>query len=185
MTRWSLELFVLSTCMACGAHSSSDPADAVMAAGGSKSASGGASEIGAGARSVAGERATSNENGGSAPSADGEQGGAMSDAGADGYVPHIDSGTRNCESANFCFGLSCYAPPSFEPSVCVARCERGWDCEPFEACVRAARLEPTCYARCDSPSDCAYHFDCLDFTGEGQRVCFPTAWAGRLEELGD
>lgn len=183
MTRWSLWLFVLSTCLACGAHSTSEPADLVAGAGG-RGATGSGGSASAGNGDSAGTSASSSESGG-ADSAGGEPGVAMSDAGEPGYVPHIGSGTRNCENASFCFGLSCYAPPSFEPSVCVARCEADSDCEASEACVRSARLEPTCYPRCDSPTDCEYHFDCVDFTGDGQAVCFPTGWAGRLDELAD
>jgi hypothetical protein len=186
MTRWSLWLFVLSTCIACGAHSSNDPADALPGAGGNGgSAASGPSASGSDDSSVAGVGAAANPKGGNGSSSEGDSGGVTSDAGEPGYMPHIGSGTRNCEDANFCFGLSCYAPPSFEPTVCVARCETDWDCEPSETCVRSARLEPTCYARCDSPSDCAFHFDCVDFTGDGQAVCFPTSWAARREELGN
>jgi hypothetical protein len=184
MTRWSPWLFVLSACTACGAHSSNEPTTEVIpaAAGNNGLASGGAA--GSDDTSSAGSSATANETGGNGPNSGGNTGG-IADAGEPGYVPHIGSGTRNCENANFCFGLSCYAPPSFEPSVCVAQCETDWDCEASETCVRSARLDATCYARCDSPTDCAYHFDCVDFTGDGQAVCFPTGWAGRLNELGN
>lgn len=181
MTRWSLVLFVLSTCLSCGAHSSIEPADSISGAGGAASAAGGAPAADAGDSSVAGSEAASNDHGGRGP--DSDPGGPVSDAGEPGYMPHIGSGTRNCENANYCFGLSCYAPPSFEPTVCVARCETDGDCEPSETCVRSAKLEPTCYARCDSPTDCAYHFDCVDFTGAGKAVCFPTGWVGRRAEL--
>ncbi len=91
--------------------------------------------------------------------------GDWGEAGAPEYMPFIESGTRTCQNSDYCFGLACYAPPSFLPTVCVAGCEVDADCAPDEACVHAQKLAPTCYARCGSPSDCAYHFDCFDFSG--------------------
>lgn len=181
MTRWCLWLFVPSMCIACGAHSSSEPTDVTSGAGGNTAQGAGGASVMAGDSSNAGNGATANDSGGSG--SPGDPSGGMSDAGEPGYMPHIGSGTRNCESANYCFGLSCYAPPSFEPTVCVARCETDWDCEASEICVRSALLEPTCYASCDSPTDCAHHFDCVELSGRGQAVCFPTGWAGRIDEL--
>jgi hypothetical protein len=35
------------------------------------------------------------------------------------------------------------------------------------------------------PGDCEYHFDCFDFSGAGQNVCFPTGWVDRRKELGN
>ena len=50
--------------------------------------------------------------------------GAAGDRGAAGtYTSLIASGTRTCETEAFCFGLACYAPASFYPSMCLARCE--------------------------------------------------------------
>ncbi|HEX2673305.1 MAG TPA: hypothetical protein VHM25_20630 [Polyangiaceae bacterium] len=184
MTRCRPWLFVLASCMACGAQSASEPAGLGGAAGYDASASGGAPAAGSEDTSLAGIAAASNDGGGNRQASLGDSAG-MSNAGEPGYMPHIGSATRNCENEDYCFGLSCYAPPSFEPMVCVARCETDWDCEPSETCIRSARLEATCYARCDSPTDCAHHFDCVDFTGEGQAVCFPTGWAARREELGN
>ena len=123
------------------------------------------------------------ETGGARSQPDAELAGAADDAGAAGFVPHIGSGTRNCESSAYCFDLACYAPPSFLPTVCVASCATDFDCGLNEICVRSAKLAPTCYARCSVPGDCEYHFDCFDFSGEGQSVCFPAGWAGRRKEL--
>ena len=109
--------------------------------------------------------------------------GAADSVGGQGYVSLIHSGTRTCPNDDYCFGLSCYAPPSFEPSVCLAPCATDRDCLSAEACVGSAKLEPTCYARCDSPADCYRGFDCYDFSGVGQFVCFPAGWAGRRSEL--
>ncbi len=123
------------------------------------------------------------ETGGAPSESDPEVAGSAAGAGAASYAPHIGSGTRNCESAEYCFGLACYAPPSFAPTVCVANCETDLDCGLNEVCVRSAKLAATCYPRCNVPGDCEYHFDCLDFSGEGQLVCFPAGWAGRRTEL--
>ena len=166
--RW---LPVLLSCAACGGHSAAAigerPADSAGAGGVDESEAPAAGET---------------ESGGAGSPLQGAAG-ELGDAGAPGYVPHIGSGTRNCESSEYCFGLACYAPPSFAPTVCVANCEADLDCGPNEVCVRSAKLAPTCYARCRVPGDCEYHFDCLDFSGEGQLVCFPAGWAGRRGEL--
>lgn len=171
-------LFALLLCVACGGHSS-------VTSQGPTGAGAGASGAEDDSSSNAG--ASASEAGGAPTQPDPEDAGAdagdEADAGAPGYVPHIGSGTRNCESSEYCFGLSCYAPPSFLPTVCVASCETDFDCGLHEACVGSPKLAPTCYARCGVPGDCEYHFDCLDFSGKGQLVCFPAAWAGRRSEL--
>jgi hypothetical protein len=100
-------------------------------------------------------------------------------------VSIIDSGTRACTDSDTCFGLACYAPLAFQPSVCLAPCQRDEDCHPSEACVRSVKLEPSCYHRCDSPTDCYGGFDCVDFSGAGLAICFPASWAQRLIDLDD
>ena len=114
-----------------------------------------------------------------------EAGAESGEAGMPGYVSLIDSDTRDCPSEEYCFGLACYAPPSFAPRVCLARCKTDADCQPFETCLQAPTLEPTCYARCDSPADCYGGFDCFDFSGTGdQLVCFPATWTQDRDRLG-
>jgi len=110
--------------------------------------------------------------------------GQLNAAGQAGQESLIRSGTRSCENRNYCFGLACYAPATFEPSICLTHCESDANCARNEACLLAPKLEATCFARCNSPADCDYGFDCLDFSGEGQLVCFPAAWAQRRNELG-
>lgn len=112
--------------------------------------------------------------------------GIAAEAGAAGapYDAPIASGTRACENDDYCFGLACYAPPTFAPTVCLARCDSDANCRSSEACLRAPELEPTCYARCKSPEDCYRGFDCFDFSGKDELVCFPMPWAQRRDELG-
>ena len=72
------------------------------------------------------ERSGSNDGG--TPGSDSGAGGAgaASDAGAPdmAYQSLIRSGTRRCENEDYCFGLSCYAPPGFAPTVCLASCQK-------------------------------------------------------------
>ena len=188
----------LFLCLGCGAHSRSIPSDDAHETGGADSvglggaggegdplANGGASGGAIGEGDPVTSGGVSAGVGSAAGAGASVQSAPGGDAGAVGYVPHIDSGTRRCENADYCFGLACYAPASFQPTVCVKRCDTDADCEPFEACVQSEKLEGTCYARCDSPSACAYQFDCFDFSGQGQLVCFPAEWAGRRKELGN
>lgn len=105
------------------------------------------------------------------------------ESGAPGYDSLIHSGTRACANDDYCFGLECYAPRYFEPTVCLAPCESETDCLPSEACIGSAKLTPHCYARCALPSDCYRGFDCYDFSKRGQLICFPGAWA-HSEEVG-
>jgi hypothetical protein len=170
--RWVLVVF---SCAACGGHSAAtlqQPPDESAGAGGVDDAD---PPTSAGATVAA--------TGGAPSQPVAELAGAGDEAGAPGYTPHIGSGTRNCESSEYCFGLACYAPPSFLPTVCVANCETDLECGLNEICVSSAKLAPTCYARCSVPGDCEYHFDCLDFSGHGQLVCFPAGWASRRKEL--
>lgn len=118
------------------------------------------------------------------PEIDAESGAAGATGGAGPYVSLIESDTRSCENSDYCFGLTCYAPDSFAPNVCLASCETNADCQPFEACLRAPKLEPGCYARCNSPTDCYRGFDCFDFSNEGELVCFPAGWAMGRDRLG-
>jgi len=54
-----------------------------------------------------------------------------------------------------------------------------------EVCLIGARLTGSCHARCDSPEDCDYGFDCFDAEGARRTlVCFPTDWAEEWERLG-
>ncbi|HEY3666350.1 MAG TPA: hypothetical protein VGL19_10130 [Polyangiaceae bacterium] len=112
--------------------------------------------------------------------------GTVAEAGPAGapYDAPIASGTRRCDNEDYCFGLACYAPDAFGPTVCLARCDSDANCRPSEACLRAPKLEPTCYARCKSPEDCYDGFDCYDFSGKDELVCFPTPWAQRRDDLG-
>ena len=132
------------------------------------------------------ERSGSNDGG--TPGSDSGAGGAgaASDAGAPDmpYQSLIRSGTRRCENEDYCFGLSCYAPPGFAPTVCLASCQSDASCGPSEACLSAPELEPACYARCKSPEDCYYGFGCFDFSGEGELVCFPAPWIANRDSLG-
>jgi hypothetical protein len=101
------------------------------------------------------------------------------------YSSLIASGTRTCETEQYCFGLSCYAPGSFYPNVCLAPCAGDADCQATEECVRAPRMQPTCYARCKAPVDCYEGFDCYNFSRTGlDLICFPSGWSGRRDELG-
>jgi len=178
-------LGALLALVACAGHSTSsagDPGDELGKAGALPVLSDGSAGA---ARTDPSADPSSAGGSASKPTSEGTAGGSAPEAGAAGYVSPIQSGARTCENADYCFGLACYAPDHFEPAVCVAPCESDADCAPSEACVRSARLEPTCYARCASPSDCEYHFDCLDFSAMGSLVCFPTAWAVRLSELSD
>jgi hypothetical protein len=101
------------------------------------------------------------------------------------YNSLIASGTRSCETEQYCFGLACYAPDSFFPNVCLARCESDLDCRATEECVRAPRMQPSCLARCKAPSDCYDGFDCYNFSRTDlDLICFPRGWAGRRDELG-
>jgi hypothetical protein len=111
---------------------------------------------------------------------------AEAEAGAGGaaYDAPIASGTRGCENDDYCFGLSCYAPAGFAPTVCLAPCNSDANCRPSEACLRAPKLEPTCYARCKSPEDCYDGFDCYDFSGADELICFPASWSVRRGDLG-
>jgi hypothetical protein len=118
------------------------------------------------------------------PDIDAESGAADADVGAMPYASLIDSDTRGCENADYCFGLACYAPDSFTPNVCLAPCETDSNCQPFEVCLRAPKLEPTCYARCASPADCYRGFDCFDFSSQGELVCFPAGWTMGRDRLG-
>ena len=168
----------LMLCVGCAGHAASKSNDRA------NGDLGGLDEAGASADPDAASRGGSS--GTSAPAlAEAGIAGELFEAGAPGYIPFIESGTRTCPNSEYCFGQACYAPPSFEPSVCVSRCESDVDCAPYEACIGTAKLESTCYARCNSPSDCAYHFDCLDFSGGGKLICFPALWAGRRDELGN
>ena len=117
------------------------------------------------------------------PDAGSDAGDLASEAGVQGYTSLIHSGTRTCQNDDYCFGLACYAPLDFAPTMCLARCATDLDCLSSESCVQSAKLDPTCYARCDSPSDCLQGFDCFDFSGAGEFVCFPAGWAGRRNEL--
>lgn len=90
--------------------------------------------------------------------------------------PLIRSATRYCEDGRECFGLACVAPPNQPSFVCVAPCASDEDCQPDESCLGRSGLEKACYARCDSPVDCAYRFDCFDFDEQGKLVCFPLPW---------
>ena len=137
---------------------------------------------GSGGTSVLGSNA---ESGAASAEAGAESGAAGGESGAPGYVSLIDSDTRDCPSEDYCFGLACYAPPSFAPRVCLARCATDADCQPFETCLQAPKLEPTCYALCDSPADCYGGFDCFDFSGTGGKlVCFPATWTQDRDRLG-
>jgi hypothetical protein len=112
--------------------------------------------------------------------------GANADGGATGssYSSLIRSGTRRCESSDYCFGLECYAPATFQPTVCLARCDADVSCRPSELCLSAPLLEPTCYQRCNAPDDCYEGFNCYDFSGAGELVCLPTGWTDRRADLG-
>jgi hypothetical protein len=167
-------LLSLSAFTACGGQSQSSSGEPMGASAAAGSGTSGASGSGGDLTSSGG---TQSESGGPPDS------GAASEAGTPGYVSLIDSGTRICDNEDYCFGLTCYAPATFVPTVCVARCETDANCLPFEACVQSAKLDPTCYPRCASPSDCYDGFDCFDFSGTGRLVCFPTNWASRRSEL--
>jgi len=175
-------LLGLLICTACGGQSNGHPG---IASEGSEAGDGGRSGAPDDSLDRAGTATSEPEAGGASSShAGAASGGSESDAGAPGYIPFIDSGTRWCENSDYCFGLDCYAPPTFDPAVCVAPCRSDADCSPYEACVQSSGLQPTCYARCESPSDCAFHFDCFDYSGVGPFVCFPATWASRRPELG-
>jgi len=113
----------------------------------------------------------------SAPAVAGaDDGGA--EAGPRASPPSIASGTRFCENESYCFGLACYAPSGFQEHACIRGCRSDDDCLPREACLSSTDLEPGCYARCETPFDCEYGFDCFDFANRHQHlVCFPTSWA--------
>jgi len=176
----SRELLLATLLVACGGHSEEHTPVVSGDSGGSGVSVAGSDWGGSagvfGSLPGAGEGGEADEMAGAAAGAAG---------GHRGYVSLIESGTRRCENDDYCFGLSCYAPATFEPKVCVARCESEIECAASEACVRLEKLAPTCYAVCDSPSDCYAGFDCIDLVGEGQLVCFPSPWAVRRDDLGN
>ncbi len=90
--------------------------------------------------------------------------------------PQLESGVRFCESDRECSGLECRAWRSFGHHVCAAGCPSGNECLKKEVCLSGNALEPTCFASCDWPSDCAYAFDCFDWYGNGSYVCIPAEW---------
>jgi len=169
-------LFPLLLCVACSGRSERSAFGGDGTSGDAGSAVGGAAGNGRGG--------STSENGGTGgDEVLGLAGAADSDAGEPGYTPMIGSGTRSCPDADYCFGLSCYAPLDFQPTICVAPCKSDAECAPHEACIGTQKLARTCYSRCGSPSDCEFHFDCLDVTGASDFVCFPATWGSRLQEL--
>ena|SRR6478735_4817923 len=189
----SSELLLATLLVACGGHSENRAQPAADDSAGTGTAIGGSAE--GGTFSVGDGAESSQESGGDEAGRRGEggrrgQGGTLDNAGTEaagarGYVSLIHSGTRRCENDDYCFGLSCYAPATFELKVCLAPCESDLGCALKEVCVRLEKLASTCYSQCDSPSDCYAGFDCIDLTGEGQLVCFPGSWAARRNDLGN
>lgn len=107
----------------------------------------------------------------------GADAGAAGAAGMEPALP-IGSGARYCDNELYCFGLACYAPERLYDRVCVSECTTSDDCDETEVCLQSQHLLGTCYRRCDHVSDCAYGFDCFDFTRQHEElVCFPTRWA--------
>jgi hypothetical protein len=116
--------------------------------------------------------------GGRAIATAGAAGGARDDA----TSSLIASGTRYCEDARYCFGLSCYTPMPRLRAVCVEGCEADADCGAGAVCLRSPELEAGCYRLCETPFDCEFGFDCFDFADVGEQlVCFPTPWAALWE----
>jgi hypothetical protein len=90
--------------------------------------------------------------------------------------PKPESGARFCEVPVECSGLECRTRGSHIEHVCVTPCRAGDECRAEEMCVQTHDLEPSCLARCDWPTDCAYRFDCFDWYKDGQYVCVPAPW---------
>jgi len=89
----------------------------------------------------------------------------------------IPSGTRSCQDAGDCLGIECAGSERLPLLICAVRCPTGEECRAREVCLATDQLEATCLQRCQSPTDCAFQFDCFDLLQDGVFACVPSPWA--------
>ena len=111
-------------------------------------------------------------------------------AGSAGEAPSVTarakSGRRLCIDDRDCEGLPCTASAGRQNTACLASCVSDADCKVDERFFQSPTLAAdtdaglpakNCFQRCDeTPTVCAFEFDCADYYRTDEYICLPTEW---------
>jgi hypothetical protein len=74
-----------------------------------------------------------------------------------------------------CFTLDCQSHGDAKTKACVTHCSASGACSTGNVCIHD--FGDSCFASCDeSPTLCAYGFDCVDYDRTGHYTCLPAEW---------
>ena len=105
---------------------------------------------------------------------------------ASSVAARANSGRRLCIDDRDCDGLRCTASAGRQNTACLASCVSDADCKVDERCFQSPTLAAdsdagfpakNCFQRCDeTPTVCAFEFDCADYYRTDEYICLPTEW---------